>query len=97
MKLIDADALRKAVKREYCEGCQNYNCPSCPVNFLCERLASAPVTDGVIHAHWTNERGGYDNSGIGYFWYNCSHCGKEVTNNESKYCYNCGAKMDGEE
>ena len=55
--------------------------------------------DAVKHGRWAeNERIMYDSvreEEVHLFTYVCSVCNGEVMNN-TKYCPNCGARMDGE-
>lgn len=49
-------------------------------------MVSALETTPIIHAYWIkNKQGGAD--------YTCSHC-RETEAKTSRYCPNCGAKMD---
>jgi hypothetical protein len=52
-----------------------------------QRVASGEYKP-VVHAWWHIE------SGIGYY---CSHCGAGEYEDDSKYCPNCGALMDGKD
>ena len=87
MRLIDADAYLKKV-------CV-YNetgCGSCKLQIKCP--VDEPIVDAqpVRHGTWTDET--YLPWGPVYRPYICSICGERSTN-ASKYCPNCGAKMEG--
>lgn len=57
-----------------------------------QAVVDVPAADvkPVVHARWAFDRGDVGN---------CSNCGAEVLDREvrwHKYCYFCGAMMDGE-
>ena len=66
-----------------------------------EIIAEAPTVDTVevVHGHWKKlTTGGYDFFGsptIVTLACNCSVCGLDGRE-ETNYCSNCGAKMDGD-
>lgn len=85
MKLIDRDALMIVYT---------------PYEFMSdmgdamEILANFPTVEAVPvrHGKWLSREEGC----LYPFWerYTCSECGKHA--DDTKYCPNCGAKMDGE-
>ena len=73
-----------------------------------EIAASAPVADVAPVAHgrwkWFCEETGTPSTGYESEWgWRCSHCGEELPDDYDdpddiptfRFCYNCGAKMDG--
>lgn len=61
-------------------------------------LQDAPTVDAVpvMHGRWIDD-GGLDEDGNGQ--YRCSQCGVGEKHNPTvtvSYCWNCGAKMEGE-
>ena len=61
-------------------------------------VCDAPTVDAVevVHGRWIDD-GGLDEDGNGQ--YRCSCCGVGEKHNPTvtvSYCWNCGAKMDGE-
>ena len=102
MRLIDADALKKAMDG-YWGRCQRIRKPrngeTAVFLDVMATVENQPTIDAVPvrHGKWK-----YDNQ---YHWYRacCSECGYcRVTDveadrwNEWKYCPNCGARMDEE-
>lgn len=107
MRLIDLDAFRADYElREHCEECGRYgkkDCdyPSYSARDFCGWLDDAPTVDAapVKHGRWM-ENEGFD----GDCYYTCSvcHCDWTTidgtpTENNMRYCPECGAKMDLEE
>lgn len=87
MRLIDADALR-LMKVEECEG---HSIEYAMGWKAClEYINATPAIDAVpvVHGRWIEDNYGY---------FHCSECGFEWDESEvtSKYCPDCGAKMDG--
>lgn len=91
MRLIDADALAEKLGiKEDCKDCQYAYTAFCSkssdfVN-ACEAIFDAPTIDQV-KARWE--------IGTGFRW-RCSKCGG-LTYIPSKFCFNCGARMNGEQ
>ena len=61
-------------------------------------IENAPTVDAVevVHGRWIDD-GGLDEDGNDQ--YRCSHCGVGEKHNPTvsvSYCWNCGAKMDGD-
>ena len=94
MKLIDADAL-KAVFDE------KSSVAVCGVE-LCKaiisRIDEAPTIDAVPvrHGKWIHEVRYTIDSLHSYQQYRCSECGMTYITN-TKYCPNCGARMEEDE
>ena len=102
-RLIDADKLKRYI--DTCEFCGQ--CPD--TGFLCYRrcelpdcltsqwervIDEQPTVDAVPvrHGKWLPRE-----EGVLYpFWerYTCSECGKH--SDDTRYCPNCGARMDAE-
>lgn len=90
MRLIDADALMKAVEKDF-EGVCVYDVPPSEAVSDFERIVdSIPTIDAepVRHGRW-------DENG------RCTNCGGHApywamatTYYKSPYCFECGAKMD---
>lgn len=84
MRAIDADILKLAIVRNL-YGCNQYE--------LVQQLIDAQPTIGPVkHGHWI------DTGRADYYLnkeYRCSCC-NSVDYMLSPYCYNCGAKMDGD-
>lgn len=83
MRLIDADALELRVEKfEQLTGMK--------LDIVHDFVSSAPTIDAVsvVHGHYIKGRNGE--------WY-CSEC-KRIDDKYSvaKFCWYCGAKMDGE-
>ena len=96
MRLIDADALMKVIKKEHDCIMQNPN-----VGYqmkwreaVCFRrswhaIENAPTANAVevVHAYWVGDEPGD--------WH-CSHCGEYAADGgyeQTRYCPNCGADM----
>lgn len=94
MRLIDADAILNETGNFYCfNGSDKYYHESV--------IANAPTIDAprwvrcidalpVVHGEWVKIN----------HWYYCSECGSEMLftgtfDEDQRYCYSCGAKMDG--
>ena len=88
-KLIDSDTTKKALKE-----CGLWNADY-EAEISCDIIDDQPAVDAVpvVHAHWIykfTENGKYDH-------FKCSRCGKvnrTVAGTRSKYCGECGARMD---
>lgn len=97
MRLIDADALKKAFCN-HCDGDEPCTEPCIDIGLI----ETAPTIDAVVvkHGEWSNRRTWVHDGE----WY-CTACDKEITiymgekrgNDRYKYCPNCGAKMKGEQ
>jgi hypothetical protein len=64
---------------------------------LCEYIDCVPTADvvEVRHGEWVEQIRDYGKYLVTE-GYKCSICGFELTDNDYKYCHDCGAKMDGE-
>lgn len=111
MRLIDADALEKAIYKwmpKY-EGTWMDGWISPIENLMIlimMTIQEQPTVDAepVRHGKWIIR----DNPGTGWYRITCSECGEDVTSNAPcigffpnakvtwDYCPECGAKMDGE-
>jgi ribosomal protein S27AE len=107
MRIIDADKLYKDVKTE----CNQYGKPTIGVddgNKVLDIIKRQPTIDAiaVVHAYWVYNPNGMDwNIGA----WKCSKCGSRNMNlggdnrinpkmfAGSRFCPNCGAKMDRED
>lgn len=96
MRPIDADAL----KRGYQDICKGIACEECQIYFggcKFERMIDdAPTIYPVKHGKWILVREADED---GNALYECSNCHKgeiHVPSVEVRYCWNCGARMDGE-
>ena len=86
---IDREAAVKAANEWVSEACM---APVMRVSWLFDKLQKVPVADvaPVVHARWVDGK--------------CSNCGVDIPTddahdaifeNECRFCYYCGAKMDG--
>ena len=103
MRLIDADALKKAV--EDFPNCYNGWSDAYDKAFIIGAIEEAPTIDAVsvVHGEWIEHKERTivrDNNFIDFFptEYECSNCGLRRTTyaiNSSlpNYCPNCGADM----
>jgi hypothetical protein len=91
MRLIDADALKERAIRlvtvkypnTYFKGVGTREIDKAPT------IEAEPVR----HGEWIDT--GIEEFGLIYSGYKCSQCGFILYGNQTKYCPNCGAKMDG--
>lgn len=98
MRLIDADALQNQIKRCHCDPCEaekrDYNhvrCRACEAGDTLDWIDDAPTIDPdslIPHGRWEIAIG-YDPRRS----FQCSECWK-MAFEPSKYCPNCGGKMD---
>jgi len=91
---IEREAFIKWVEETYCKPCEeakrDYNhcrCGSCQYDDMMLDAESFPTSDvaPVRHGRWRE--------GV-YAGYKCSEC-RTTWDAPTKYCPNCGAKMDG--
>lgn len=100
MRLIDADALAEVLGiAEDCQDCQYKNVMFCKKSSdfvdACEAIYDAPTVEPERHGRWIHIRTEPDGNAL----YECSECHKgevHVPIVEVHYCWNCGARMDGE-
>ena len=104
MRLIDVDELgvgrcsKDVLPAAYCAGW----------NGLLGLIEKVPTVDAVLVVHarweWFDEETGTPSTGYEREWgWRCSHCGEELPDDYDdpddsptfRFCYNCGAKMDG--
>lgn len=99
MRLIDADRLMNVLS-EYDEKPGNLGLYEYGRQQMLETIGyevdNAPTVDAVpvVHGHWI-DRGYIGNDNRNYM---CSVCGAGETHTprvEVRYCWNCGARMDG--
>ena len=94
-KLVRADKLLNKIAEYRCNNCLGYggrkNCEECPISHVERIVEEEPNLFGKEEtAHW-------DICCDGYYPY-CSRCKSEPPGREmSKYCPNCGAKMETRE
>ena len=100
MRLIDADALQNHIKKCCCEPCEaekrdydHVRCRSCEAGDALDWIDDAPTIDpdSLIPHGWWEIAIGYDPRRS----FQCSEC-RKMAFEPSKYCPNCGAKMDKE-
>lgn len=86
-RLIDANAL--PVHKAYCVDEAGWGATFYVVDK--SDIDNAPTVNAVeeVYGHWENVTGGMIELG------DCSECKKRQPVHGTKYCYNCGAKMDG--
>lgn len=87
-RLIDAD---RALEIVFDQGLAHPNAYHL-TNYATLILREAPTVDAVevVHGRWMDEHQGFM-----YYDATCSVCGKH-NDSASKFCPNCGAKMDGD-
>ena len=112
MRLIDADALYDDVMERYCKDCEKRKgmkrgkrrmiyeigeapCRACYVDDVKMELDEAPTIDAesVRCGKWKHIE---EYKGAGFGFLKCSVCGNPLWFT-TKYCPNCGAKMEGVE
>ena len=93
-RYIDAEKAEKVFKDIFCKNCNSYTgirCFCCYMRDGADIYADMPTEDvqPVVHARW-------EISSDGYYPY-CKKCNARPENGKmTKYCPNCGAKMDGD-
>ena len=99
MRLIDADALKEKICNNVYPITDFFNSRDYGMFWtggIEKAIDEAPTIDAepVRHGKWIYKE--FEQSKVGY--YECSECGYVAFNEKScHYCYNCGAKMEGEE
>lgn len=88
MRLIDADALERQMKKEL-----DYQDAYLPIHFE-QMMEDTPTIEAERHGHWilTNKPNIYGGTSI-----KCSECGYEgviAHIEDHHYCWVCGSKMD---
>ena len=111
MRLIDADALTEELKewlkdKELHRGlgtAEEIWCADAEIDVLktiIDDISSTPTVNvkPIIHAKWELDE---DSSSLEKPCYRCSNCGAVLEEDykwhNHNFCYNCGAKMGGEE
>ena len=82
MRLIDADVLKEAFEEDGHLSC-----------YIEEFIDDTPTVEPVKHGEWELKR-----NGVGHYW-KCSVCHTNpciYVTKDTKFCPNCGARMDGE-
>ena len=92
---VEKEATIKRIEEVYCAGCNSYHgirCRACGTGDAIDMIEDAPAADvaPVVHGRWVDGR--------------CSNCGVDIPTDdahdvifgsECRFCYYCGAKMDG--
>ena len=92
---ISREATIKRIKEVYCVGCNSYHgvrCRACGTGDAIDIIDDFPAADvaPVVHGQWVDGK--------------CSNCGVDIPTDdahdaifetECRFCYYCGAKMDG--
>ena len=94
---IEREATIKRIQEVYCVGCNSYNgvrCRACGTGDAIDMIEDAPAADvaPVVNGEWLLRHEGY-----GHYW-ECSVCHTNpciYVTEHTKFCPNCGAKMDG--
>ena len=94
---ISREATIKRIEEVYCVGCNSYHgarCRACGTGDAIDMIEDAPAADvaPVVHSYWEHKiTSCEENISI------CHNCKYPVSWfwGLSKYCSNCGAKMDG--
>ena len=93
-RLIDADALGNGIALYMAENAYLNDTPLGVLKMVADWVAEAPTVDAVevVHGKWipTNYKP--------HLYIKCSVCGyrTHIIFQGTKYCFNCGAKMDGD-
>ena len=97
---IEREALMRRIKEIHCAECDSYHgvrCRACWVDDTLDYIDSEPAADvaTVRHGRWIE--GVVIQTDIATLYdYTCPLCGI-VSDRNSNYCPNCGARMDGTE
>lgn len=100
MRLIDADAFRRKLDEHYPftkDEQSKHGMADIAKSTVLFVLNTMPTVEERKTGKWVHD--GYDFP-HGNDWIHCSVCGKRGINvpaDKSKYCPNCGARMEGEE
>lgn len=107
-RYIDEDVLINQIEKAYCEPCEaakrDYNhvrCRACEAEDMLDWIVDAPTADvaPVVYAEWLEIRTTRYNGSKPYtqFSHVCSNCAlinKRRKGWDTKFCPNCGARMD---
>lgn len=100
MRLIDADAVKHSIWREWLCSITTKEKELCNIlekiiDRCCEHIDAAPTVEAVPvrHGHWIEKIDAEAKDSTRRRFY-CSVCGKWQTYGRTNYCPNCGAKMD---
>ena len=93
MRLIDADALKKKARYAFKSNTGGH----IPPMVSTDDIDNAPTIEAepVRHGWWIEHEWAEEENGLLISNFECSACHGWVRN-ESDYCPNCGARMDGE-
>lgn len=99
IRLIDGNALQRKISA-LCEKNKEL-IDNWFANIIDDEIEDFPTIDPVKHGKWIKraKTNPYVELCSDYDW-ECSECGKMDTHNEKvevRYCWNCGARMEGEE
>lgn len=86
MRLVDADAATRALDNVLAEELAPEEVVL--INFAKSIISGALTVDPFTHGHWVREE-----DDCGNYW-SCSHCKQFSYSGKSRYCPNCGSKMD---
>lgn len=89
MRLIDADVLIKEYCKWFHDNPEEADSTDDDIYDFIKKVEEQPMIDAqpIIHAHWERTDDGYGCC--------CSNCGGVIYDgNISKYCPNCGARVD---
>ena len=86
----EKECVNRANKNDYC----NRDCYNCELVKTDKEIIEAldmgiEALENQKTGHWINKKGVY---GVVY----CSECDYELHTNNTNFCANCGAKMEGE-
>ena len=92
MRLIDADALHKALfaKQKWVVHYGDKHNEGYTYDQVHFAIDDAPTVDPIKHGHWTDRA----KSILGLPTEACSVCAEWSVGHNKDYCPNCGAKMD---
>lgn len=91
---IDRETLLNSICNKHCDCDYDGECPNCR---LTEPIVAAPAADvaPVQHGRWIEKT-----APAVHKYYECSNCGAHENKHtaiKGRYCWRCGAKMDGAE
>lgn len=101
VRLIDGNALVKQIEGTHCKDCNSYNgamCRACTWMDAMDYIEDAPTIDAqpVKHGHWVELPKALNPNETPCQCSNCKHVISFYYGYpKSKFCDECGAKMDG--